>query len=78
MRWRRYAHLHIFAEDHPRMRAMIDNRDYLLANPNEARRYEDFNARMIHRYGNDYATYGEKKEEYFQELSERSAEWRRA
>ena len=70
------AHLYIFPEEHPRMTAMLDHRDYLRAHPDEVERLADAKRRLFKKYPRDYAAYREHRETLFKELSQKAARWR--
>ncbi len=68
--------LHIFPDEHPKMMAMLDVRDYLLAHPDEARKYKALKEKWLKKYPRDRGAYQEKKDEYLAKLSDKAGKWK--
>lgn len=71
--WECLADLFIFPEEHPRMMAMLGLRNYLLAHPDEARRYAEFKMKLFEKYPRDHTAYEEAKQKYLEQLVKKAA-----
>ena len=67
----RLCNVHIFSEDHPHVREMIDLRDYLRTHPDEAKRYSQLKQSLYEKNPEDYGAYRKGKDEYVTELLHR-------
>lgn len=72
----RMVNLYIFPDEHPAMMDMLDVRDYLLAHPDEARKYHALKEKLFQKHPNDYAAYREGKGVYLAKLSKKAAQWK--
>ena len=72
----RLVNLHLFPEEHAALTAMLDNRDYLLAHPEEMRRWCGVKERLFKKHPHDYWAYREEKKDYLEQLSKKAGRWR--
>lgn len=72
----RGVRIHIFPEEHPTMMGMLDVRDYLLAHPDEARKYKEAKEKWSRKHHGDRGGYQEEKDEYLAKLSSRASNWK--
>lgn len=71
----RTHHVHIFPFGHPEVRRHLAFRDYLIAHPDEAGRYEDLKAKLAKQYVYDPQKYNEGKSKLVQELDQKAKKW---
>jgi len=72
----RLINLHVFPDEHPTMMDMLDVRDYLIAHPDEARKYHEFKEKLFGKHPRDYGAYREGKDAYLAKLSGRARKWK--
>lgn len=72
----RLVDLHFFPDEHPEMMRMLDIRDYLMAHPDETRKYHELKDKLFKQHPNDYTAYREKKGEFLKHLSAKAAKWK--
>lgn len=72
----RLVNLHLFPDEHPEMIRMLDIRDYLIAHPDESRKYHELKEKWFKKHPSDYGAYREKKDEFFKKLSEKATKWK--
>ncbi len=65
------VNVHVFEQGHPHIQEMLDLRDYLASNPEEAQAYSRLKHALKSQYPDDYAGYRRGKDEYMGELLER-------
>ncbi len=72
----RIVNVHCFPVDHPKVKDLIDMRDYLRTHHEESKDYADFKLDLAQKYPDDYFAYRKEKDEYIQELKKRMEKWR--
>jgi len=69
----RSHHVHLVDEDSPELRRHLAFRDYLRADPNEARRYEELKLRLAAEFKDNRETYINGKSEYIEAVLRKAA-----
>ena len=67
----RLFNVHVFPEDHPHVKEMLDVRNYLRTHPEDAKRYGEFKTQLHRKYASDYQQYREEKNIYMKEMMKR-------
>ena len=67
----RLFNVHVFPEDHPHVKEMLDVRNYLRTHPEDAKHYGEFKTQLHRKYANDYQRYREEKNVYMKEMMKR-------
>ena len=74
---KRTHHLHIFQSGSPELERHLAFRDYLIAHPDEARRYSELKAELARRFPEDIEGYMAGKDGYIKEIQRKALAWRR-
>ena len=69
--------VHVFQQDHPEVRAMLDFRDYLRAHPTEAAAYGRLKEALARLYPEDITAYNAGKDAFVKETIRKAQAWRR-
>jgi GrpB-like predicted nucleotidyltransferase (UPF0157 family) len=69
-------HVHIFQHDNPEFQRHLNFRDYLIAHPNEARRYEAVKEELAEQHRDDAGAYAEAKTPYIRQIEKLALAWR--
>jgi GrpB-like predicted nucleotidyltransferase (UPF0157 family) len=72
---RRSHHVHAFEVNHPAVTRHLAFRDFLIAHPDEARRYAELKLKLADRYRNERQSYVEGKASFIAELERRALGW---
>ncbi len=67
----RLVNLHVFKEDHPHVKEMLQLRDYLRTHPETLKEYSNLKLKLVKQYPNDYGQYRKYKDEYLEKLKEK-------
>lgn len=73
----RSHYLHVLVDGSPEYERILLFRDYLIAYPLEATRYETLKRELADRYANDRSAYTASKASYIESVIEKAARWRR-
>jgi GrpB-like predicted nucleotidyltransferase (UPF0157 family) len=71
----RTHHVHIFPHRHEEVFRHIVFRDYLIAHPKEAKRYEELKRKLATEFTDNPALYSEGKTNLIRELDEKAKKW---
>lgn len=71
----RSHHLHVFQKGHPDIERHIIFRDYLRANPDAAREYEDLKEKLAKRFPKQSSNYTEAKSDFILSMDEVARYW---
>lgn len=76
---KRLALVHVLPFGHPRIASLLDKRDYLRTQPDEARKYQTIKMILAKQFPKDYLSYKKGKSHYLnEELEEKIKKWKRA
>lgn len=73
---KRSHHVHVFQQDHPEVRAMLDFRDYLRAHPSQAAEYGRLKEGLMRLCRDDITVYNAGKDAFVKELIREARAWR--
>ncbi|MFK7921000.1 MAG: GrpB family protein [Bacteroidia bacterium] len=68
-------HLHMFPKGHEKLRDHLLFRDYLIAHPEEARKYNDLKLQLREQFPEDRLAYTEGKDELITDLLSKARKW---
>ncbi|MBM6619967.1 GrpB family protein [Bacillus suaedaesalsae] len=71
----RTHHVHIFPAGHSEVTRHLAFRDYLIAHPTEAKRYEELKRKLASQYIHNPNLYSEGKNELVKELDKKAKKW---
>ena len=69
--------VHIFEKNNQKAVSLLNLRDYLRANPDAIKRYEEFKHSLYEKHGDDYIKYRTDKKEFLDVLNDEAAKWRK-
>ncbi len=72
----RIVNVHCFPAEHPKVRDLIDMRDFLRTHQEESKDYADYKLGLMQKLPDDYFAYRKEKDKYIQELKKRMEKWR--
>ena len=74
----RTNHVHIFQVGNLHIARHINFRDYMIAHPDDARRYEKLKQELAEKFRYDIDAYCEGKDAFIKEIDRKAEEWARA
>ncbi|WP_368505028.1 GrpB family protein [Alkalihalophilus sp. As8PL] len=73
----RTHHVHIFEQESIGIKRHLAFRDYMLAHPDEARRYSELKQKLARNFPSNIDRYIEGKDAYIKEIEKKALEWMR-
>ena len=67
----RLVNVHIFQEDDPKVKEMLDLKNYILIHPEVAKKYSQLKLDLFGKYPDDYGSYRKYKDEWMEKLKEK-------
>lgn len=64
----RHSNKHIFPEDHPHVKEMLELRDYFCNHPETVKEYSDLKTNLATKYPNNYGEYRKQKDKWMYAL----------
>lgn len=71
----RTHHLHIFQVESEHIKTHLDFKEYLIKNPEEAKKYGELKINLAKQFPNEHHKYQDGKQQFVNELADKAKEW---
>ena len=72
----RTFHVHIFEEENPEIRRLLNFRNYMIAHPKEAQKYSQLKESLAQEYPENVKSYIDGKDAFIKKIDEKAKDWK--